>query len=274
MERKVWKDRFSDKVAIVTGGSTGIGFAIARELCREGACVAFTGRSDMGFASEKTLKKAGYNAMFIQGDMSDEHFCKKTVQETLDKWNKVNYLVNNAFSFIAKAMDAQAEDWQRSYFAGPVAYARMIQNVVDPMRNQGGGAVVNIASVSAHIAQVSRWTYNAAKGAVKQLTRCQALDLASENITVNSVSPAWIWTRELEKAAQLDGGGREKWEPIWGQFHMLERCAEPIECAGPALFLLSDDASFITGTDLLIDGGYLAMGPEGLGKQSSFAGSD
>ncbi|MCF8087836.1 MAG: SDR family oxidoreductase [Desulfotignum sp.] len=274
MERKVCKDRFSDKVAIVTGGSTGIGFAIALELCREGASVAFTGRSDMGFATEESLKKAGYNAMFIQGDMSDENFCKKTVQETLNKWNKVNYLVNNAFSFIAKAMDAQAEDWQKSYFAGPVAYARMIQNVVDPMRNQGGGAVVNIASVSAHIAQVSRWTYNAAKGAVKQLTRCQALDLASENIRVNSVSPAWIWTRELEKAAQLDGGGREKWEPIWGQFHMLERCAEPIECAGPALFLLSDDASFITGTDLLIDGGYLAMGPEGLGRQSSFAGSD
>lgn len=274
MERKAWKDRFSDKVAIVTGGSTGIGYAIALELCREGARVAFTGRSDIGFATEKQLQEAGYDAMFIQGDMSDEDFCRTTVQETLKKWNKVNYLVNNAFSFIAKAMDAEAEDWQKSYFAGPVAYARMIQNVVEPMKEQGGGAVVNIGSVSAHIAQVNRWTYNAAKGAVRQLTKCQALDLASDNIRVNCVSPAWIWTRELEKAAQIDGGGKEKWEPIWGQFHMLKRCADPIECAGPTLFLLSDDASFITGTDLLIDGGYLAMGPEGLGKSSSFAGSN
>jgi len=274
MDRKAWKERFKDKVAIVTGGSTGIGFAIVKELCREGAFVAFTGRSDMGFDTEKTLKDHGYNAMFIQGDMSDETFCRKTVDDTLKKWEKVNYLVNNAFSFIAKGLDADAEDWSRSYTAGPVAYSRMIQNVVKPMKKEGGGAVVNIASVSAHIAQINRWTYNAAKGAVGQLTKCQALDLAKYKIRVNSVSPAWIWTRELEKAAQLDGGGREKWEPIWGQFHMLERCAEPIECAGPTLFLLSEDASFITGTDLLIDGGYLAIGPEGLGKSSSFAGSD
>jgi NAD(P)-dependent dehydrogenase (short-subunit alcohol dehydrogenase family) len=101
-----------------------------------------------------------------------------------------------------------------------------------------------------------------------------ALDLAKYGIRVNSVSPGWIWTREVYKAAEIDGGGREKWDPIWGEYHMLERCGEPIECAGPTLFLLSDDASFITATDLAIDGGYMGMGPEGLGKTTVLAGSD
>jgi NAD(P)-dependent dehydrogenase (short-subunit alcohol dehydrogenase family) len=273
MERKVVKERFKDKASIVTGGSAGIGLSIVEELCKEGARVSFTGRSDMGFETQADLKKKGYEAMFIQGDMSDESFCKKVVNETVKKWGKVNYLVNNAFSFTAKGEDANTEDWQRSYFTGPVAYARMVQNVTEPMKKEGGGSIVNMSSISAHIAQINRWTYNSAKGAVNQMTKCQALDLAKYNIRVNSVSPAWIWTREVDKAAQLDGGGKEKWGRIWGQYHMLERCGEPVECAGPTLFLLSDDASFITGTDLPIDGGYLAIGPEGIGKNTVNVGS-
>ena len=175
---------------------------------------------------------------------------------------------------MAAGLDAKREDWHRTLFVGPVAYARMVQNVVNPMRLVGGGAIVNVSSISGHIAQIDRWTYNASKGAVNQLTRCQALDLSTHNIRVNSVSPGWIWTREVYKAADMDGGGREKWDPIWGKYHMLRRCGEPLECAGPILFLLSEDASFVTGTDLPIDGGYLGMGPEGLGETTVLAGSD
>ncbi len=133
---------------------------------------------------------------------------------------------------------------------------------------------MNMSSISAFVAQANRWTYNAAKGAVNTLTRCMALDLARYNIRVNSVSPGWIWTREVYKAAEMGGGGRKVFDPIWGQYHMFERCGEPVECAGPILFLLSDDASFITATDLPIDGGYQSMGPEGLGKTAIIAGSD
>jgi NAD(P)-dependent dehydrogenase (short-subunit alcohol dehydrogenase family) len=273
MERKAVLGRFSGKIAIVTGGSTGIGYCIVDELCKEGARVSFTGRSDMGYDTEKALREKGFDVLFLQGDMIDEAFCKSVVDKTLERWGQVNYLVNNAFSFVARGLDAQTDDWKRSYFAGPVAYARMVQHVVEPMKSQGGGAIVNMSSISAHIAQVNRWTYNAAKGAVNQMTRCQALDLAQYGIRVNSISPGWIWTREVEKASQVDGGGREKWEPIWGEYHMLGRCADPVECAGPTLFLLSDDASFITGTDLPIDGGYLGMGPEGIGKTTVIAGS-
>ena len=273
-ERKPIKDRFKDKVAIVTGGSSGIGRAVVEELCKEGGSVAFTGISNIGVTTAKDLTDAGYDVLFCRGDMADEAFCKSVVEKTLAKWEKMNYLVNNAFSFTAKGLDATCDDWERVFQVGPIAYAVMAQCVVEPMKKQGGGAIVNMSSISAFVAQVNRWTYNAAKGAVHTLTKCMALDLAKYNIRVNSVSPGWIWTRELYKAAELAGGNRDKWDPIWGQYHMLERCGEPMECAGPMLFLLSDDASFITATDLPIDAGYQSMGPEGLGKTAVFAGSD
>ena len=274
MERIPVPERFTGKVAIVTGGSSGIGRAIVEELCKEGCSVGFTGISDIGVSREKELTEAGYDVLFHRGDMADEAFCASVVEQVLERWGKTNYLVNNAFSFTAKALDATREDWERIFFVGPVAYAMMAQLVTEPMKAQGGGAIVNMSSISAFIAQPNRWTYNAAKGAVDNLTRCMALDLSPYNIRVNSVSPGWIWTREVYKAADLGGGGREKWDPIWGEYHMLRRCGEPIEVAGPTLFLLSDDASFITATDLAVDGGYQGMGPEGLGKTTILAGSE
>jgi len=267
------KDRFKDKVAIVTGGASGIGRAIVEELCKEGCAVGFTGISDIGVTTARALADQGCDVLFCQGDMADESFCRHIVTGVLDRWGKINYLVNNAFSFIAKGLDATHEDWERIFFVGPVAYAVMAQLVAEPMKAQGGGAIVNMSSISAFIAQPNRWTYNAAKGAVNNLTKCMAFDLAPYNIRVNSVSPGWIWTREVLKAAEIGGGGREAWDPIWGEYHMLRRCGEPVECAGPILFLLSDDASFITATDLAVDGGYRGMGPEGLGKTTILAGS-
>ncbi|MBN1908094.1 MAG: SDR family oxidoreductase [Pirellulales bacterium] len=258
------------KVAIVTGGSTGIGRAIAERLCEEKVSVTFSGISDGGVGAEKELLAKGLPVQFVQGDMADEAFCERLVQETLARWGQVDFLVNNAFSFIAKGADATREEWLRMMNVGPIGYATMARCVVEPMKARGGGAIVNLSSISAHIAQPDRWTYNAAKGAVNQLTRCMALDLAPHHIRVNTVSPGWIWTREVLKAA---GGDRAKWGPVWGKFHMLRRLGEVEECAAPVAFLLSDEASFITATELMVDGGYHGMGSEGLGETSSFAGS-
>ena len=263
--------RFENMVAIVTGGASGIGRAVVEELCKEGASVAFTGISEIGCATAQILTEAGFDVLFCRGDMADEAFCRRVVEQTAERWGKINYLVNNAFSFTAKGLDGTRGDWERVMQVGPMAYALMAQCVTPWMVRAGGGAIVNMSSISAFIAQPNRWTYNAAKGAVHTLTKCMALDLARHKIRVNSVSPGWIWTREVEKAA---GGDRQKWEPVWGQFHMLERLGEPVECAGPILFLLSEDASFITAADLPIDGGYQGLGSEGIGNASKFAGSE
>jgi len=258
------------KVAIVTGGGAGIGRAIMERLCQEGVSVTFCGISEGGAATERECSAKGYRVQFVRGDMADEAFCRRLVGDALGRWGRIDFLVNNAFSFTAKGLDATREDWLRTMSVGPIGYATMGQLVAEPMRRQGGGSVVNLSSISAHIAQPNRWTYNAAKGAVNQLTRCMALDLAAFNIRVNTVSPGWIWTREVDKAAGYD---RAKWGPIWGKFHMLRRLGEVEECAAPVAFLLSDEASFITATEIMVDGGYCGLGSEGLGEASSFAGS-
>ena len=266
--------RFTGHVALVTGGAHGIGRAIVEELCAEGAAV---GIADIDPAAEElaaALRESGHTVHAWIGNLADDAFPAAFVDAAAAHFGRVDHLVNNAFSFTAKADDATRADWERSFFTGPVAYARTAAAARPHLsRNERGGAIVNVSSISAFAAQPHRWTYNAAKGAVHTLTKCMALDFAPDRIRVNSISPGWIWTREVLNAANLDGGGRAKWDPIWGEYHMLERCGEPREVARPVLFLLSDDASFITGTDLPVDGGYQSMGPEGLGKTTVIAGS-
>jgi NAD(P)-dependent dehydrogenase (short-subunit alcohol dehydrogenase family) len=262
--------RFQGKVALVTGGTNGIGHAIALELLREGAQVVASGLPADAEEGRRAFAAAGFSPLIVAGDLAEEAFCRQLVAAVLEKHGRLDFLVNNAFSFVAKGLDATREDFLRSFSVGPFAFGLLTQLVAEPMKKQGGGAIVNISSISSWVAQPNRWTYNTAKGAVTQLTRCAALDLAPHKIRVNSVSPGWIWTREVDKAA---GGDRAAYDPVWGQFHMLARMGHPIEIAGPVLFLLSDDASFITGTDLPVDGGYNGLGPEGLGQNTKIAGS-
>ncbi|MDI1251388.1 MAG: SDR family oxidoreductase [Lacunisphaera sp.] len=262
--------RFQGRAALVTGGTHGIGHAIALELLREGAQVAISGLPADAEEGKRAFAAAGFAPLIVAGDLAEEKFCRDLVAATREKHGRLDFLVNNAFSFVAKGLDATREDFLRSFHVGPFAFALLTQLAAEAMKAQGGGAIVNVSSISSWVAQPNRWTYNMAKGAVTQLTRCAALDLAPHQIRVNSVSPGWIWTREVDKAA---GGDRAAYDPVWGRFHMLARMGHPVEIAGPVLFLLSDDASFITGTDLPVDGGYNGLGPEGLGQDTKIAGS-
>ena len=206
----------------------------------------------------------------FEGDVSNREATVRCVETAVETFGRVDFLVNNAASFIGKGLDVTDADWQRSLGVNVQGYANLVQACYPAMKRAGGGAVVNIASISGYIAQPSRWTYNASKGAILSMTRCQALDLAKANIRVNSVSPGWIWTSEVSKAA---GGDRARWEPVWGRYHMLRRLGEPKEVADVIVFLCSDRASFVTGADIAVDGGYRGLGSEGLGDLSEFAGS-
>lgn len=261
-----------EKRALVTGGAQGIGRSCVEAFISHGCKVIISDiEEDTGKTTEKELREKGADIHFIPGDMLDEAFCEEQVAFANQKMGGIDFLINNAFSFIAAGLESKRDEWQRSMQVGPMGFAKMIQEVSKPMQDAGGGAIVNISSISAHIAQPGRWTYNAAKGAVDQLTKCAALDCAPLGIRVNSVSPGWIWTREVLKAAGYD---QEKYETIWGKYHMLRRCGKPEEVASACMFLCSDEASFITGTDLPVDGGYLGLGGEGIGEDAEYAGSD
>ena len=140
-ERKTIKDRFKDKVAIITGGSSGIGKAVLEEICKEGASAVFTGTRDTGHQIVKDMTTAGFNVVYCQGDMASEQFCRDVAALTRGNFGKVNYLFNNAFSFTAKALDASRDDWERIMQVGPLAFALMGTLVADSMRAQGGGSI-------------------------------------------------------------------------------------------------------------------------------------
>lgn len=264
--------RFDERVAIVTGGASGIGRATVTKFAEEGAGVAvFDIDASEGRRVVEELQAQGAKATFHEVDVSDANACNEAASSVASEHGRIDFLVNDAVSFIAKGLDVRTEDWERCLGVNVRGYANMIQATWEAIARNGGGAVVNLCSISAHIAQPNRWTYNATKGAVLSMTRCQALDLSVHGIRVNAVSPGWTWTSEVAKAAN---GDRERWEPVWGRFHMLRRLGEPREVAQAILFLCSDDASFITAAELPVDGGYLGMGAEGLGEASSFAGSE
>jgi NAD(P)-dependent dehydrogenase (short-subunit alcohol dehydrogenase family) len=260
------------KSAVVTGGSRGIGKATVERLLAEGVSVLFCGRNEKtGLETLAAFKKTyGDKAAFIVCDMENKDTPAALISKGRSLFGELDFLVNNAFPFTAKALDATYEDWVHTFMAGPAAYARTIAEFVK-QRQRKEGAVVCVSSISGHIAQPNRWTYNAAKGAVKQLIRCAALDLAPA-IRVNCISPGWVKTDEVLKATP--DGTWESTPHAWEEYHMLQKLQEPEQIAASVAFLLSDDASAVTGHDLFADSGYLAMGPEGLGKTANFAGSE
>ena len=255
---------FQGSVAVVTGGASGIGRATAQELVRAGAAVVIVDRDEP--RARQTAAELG-DATAVVGDVSREEDCRRAAETARGVGEQggrpVRWLVNCAASFLSAAEKATGSDWDTSLGVNVKGSALMAGAIAPLIRAAGGGAIVNVASISGWIAQPDRWTYNATKGAILALTRCQALDLARDGIRVNSVSPGTIWTPELDRMA---GGERARWEPTFAPHHILNRVGEPSEVATAILFLCSDAASFITGEDLRVDGGYLAMGhdrPEG-----------
>lgn len=245
---------FAGSVVVITGGASGIGRATAIEFVKAGAHAVLVDRDS---AKAETTARELDNATVVVADVSKDEDCARAAAAAAGVGKPVRWLVNCAASFLSKAENATGADWDLSLGVNVKGSALMASAVIPLIRAAGGGAIVNTGSISAWIAQPNRWTYNATKGAVVAMTRCQALDLARDKIRVNSVSPGTIWTPELDRMTNND---RAAWEPTFGPQHILGRTGEPSEVATAILFLCSDAASFITGEDLRVDGGYLAQG--------------
>jgi dihydroanticapsin dehydrogenase len=254
-------NRLKDKVAVVTGGGAGIGRATCELFAEEGAAVVVAERdADTGRATAEGITRNGGRALFVATDVTDEASVGRMAAEAVKAFGRINVLVNNAAVFVLRGIEATPQEWRQILDVNVMGPALVSKHVVPHLRQAGGGAVVNLASISSFIAQPQFVTYNATKAAVPGITRCMALDLAADNIRVNAVAPGTVWTQIVQRLTHEAGMDRAAADrhPDWGGAHLLRRIAEPREIGYAILFLASDEASFVTGTTLMVDGGYTA----------------
>ncbi|MEU0991579.1 SDR family oxidoreductase [Streptomyces sp. NPDC005953] len=252
------------RTAVVTGGAQGIGAAVVERLCFEGCRVVVYDRSaEHGRAVVDHWQHKGHAVHLAVGDVMDAAAVDAAFAGVPAGWSTPTLLVNLAAGFVFKGLDATPADWHAAFDPTVIGLTLITRRFVAGLpEHHADAAIVNMASISAHIAQSGYLTYNTSKTAVLGLTRCLAQELAPRGIRVNSVSPGTVWNANNERyhreALELDRAAAEAAPEHGGKF-LLRRFADPSEVAAPIAFLLSSEASFITGTDLVVDGGYLAV---------------
>jgi NAD(P)-dependent dehydrogenase (short-subunit alcohol dehydrogenase family) len=252
--------RLAGKIAIVTGGADGIGLATSELFAEQGARVVVGDRDrTSGAAAAGRIVKAGGQAEFVPCDISREADVSALVTTAVERFGGLHILVNNAAAFVLKGLEATPEDWHRSLDVNVIGTALCSRYAADAIAASGGGAIVNLASISSFVAQPQFVTYSATKAAILQMTRNMALDLAPRRIRVNAVCPGTILTRASHDHMARTGQSLEAFMAAEGPKHLLNRVGTPREVAWAVLFLASDEASFITGTHLMVDGGYTAV---------------
>jgi NAD(P)-dependent dehydrogenase (short-subunit alcohol dehydrogenase family) len=252
--------RLKGKIAIVTGAGSGIGHATAVLFAREGASVlvtALVGKRAKGVAAE--IQKLGGVAEAFVGDVSSEKDAEQMAARADKLWNGIDILVNNAASFHhMTAEEATKDDWEKVLSVNVMGTSFCTRYAVPIMKRQKSGAIVNLSSINGLVAMPTRWmTYSASKAAIVNMSKSMAMDLASFNIRVNSVCPGVINTPALADALATRGVSREEAEKVdFVQRGMIKRFGEPDEVANVILIAASDEASYMTGSTLVVDGGY------------------
>jgi NAD(P)-dependent dehydrogenase (short-subunit alcohol dehydrogenase family) len=243
--------RLENKVAIITGGASGIGEATVRLFAEEGAKVVIADYSDRGQELSKELNANGYDTLFVKTDVTKEDEVKHMISAAVDKYGKLDIMYANAgIANDAIAHELSYEQWKRTIDINLSGVFLSDKYAIEQMLKQGtGGAIVNAGSIHSHVSLPNVTAYSAAKGGVKLLTQNLSAAYSKHGIRVNAVCPGYIDT-------PLIGGVDPKVKEYLASLHPIGRLGRPDEIAKAVLFLASDDASFVTGASLLVDGGY------------------
>ena len=250
--------RLAGKVAVVTGAANGIGEATAALFAEEGASVVILDVDPTGETVAARIRATGGEALFVRADISKEEDVRTAFAQVENVFGRLDVLVNNAAVFVLKGLEATPEEWHRSLDVNVIGTSLCTRYAAEAMKRSGGGAVVNLASISSFVAQPHFLAYSATKAALVNMTRCMALDLAPHGIRVNCVCPGTIRTSATDRHMAQVGMSEEQFLAENAPLHLLERVGTPREVAYAILFLASDEASFVTAASLLVDGGYLA----------------
>jgi NAD(P)-dependent dehydrogenase (short-subunit alcohol dehydrogenase family) len=245
--------RLANKTAIVTGGGSGIGRAIAIAFAREGAKVVIAGRTREKL--DRVVHEIGPACLAVRCDTASPDEITALAEKTVSHFGSIHILVNNAAVLLAGTAESHTDqEWEETFNINVRGVWKLSRAVLPHMRAAGGGSMINLGSVLSVVAARNRVAYATSKGAVLALTKAMALDHAAEQIRVNCICPGIVETEMVARFGMDEAGRRQRIA-----MHPIGRFGQPEDIAGTAVFLASDEAAWITGAAFPVDGGYTAM---------------